>query len=199
MIKDKFRKMAKGVAKKQMKRALLVIDVQNEYFTGLLPVSYPPGSMDNILKAMDFACERGMPVIVIQHTVPDDAAPVFRKGSPGWELHPEITARKYDHLVEKYLPGSFTGTDLESLLRERGVDTVVIAGYMTQMCCDTTARQAFHLGFSVEFLADATGTLAIANDAGSVTAEELHRAILVTQAMRFAKVISTEQWFECIK
>jgi nicotinamidase-related amidase len=65
---------------------------------------------------------------------------------------------------------------------------------MTQMCCDTTARQAFHLGFNVEFLSDATGTLAIKNNAGSVTDEELHRAILVTQAMRFSKIMKTSDW-----
>jgi nicotinamidase-related amidase len=76
---------------------------------------------------------------------------------------------------------------------------VVIGGYMTQMCCDTTARQAFHLGFGVEFLSDATGTLALANEAGSVTAEELHRAILVTQGMLFSKVMSTVEWLEGLK
>ena len=75
-----------------------------------------------------------------------------------------------------------------------GADTVVISGYMTQMCCDTTARQAFHLGFAVEFLSDATGTLSLANDAGSVTAEELHRAILVTQAALFSRVMTTAEW-----
>jgi nicotinamidase-related amidase len=62
------------------------------------------------------------------------------------------------------------------------------------MCCDTTSRQAFHRGFAVKFLSDATGTLDLKNEAGAVTAEELHRAILVTQAMRFAKVLSTAQW-----
>jgi nicotinamidase-related amidase len=67
---------------------------------------------------------------------------------------------------------------------------------MTQMCCDTTSRQAFHRGLSVEFLSDATGTLDISNEAGAVTAEELHRAVLVTQAMRFAKVLSTAQWIQ---
>lgn len=92
------------------------------------------------------------------------------------------------------MPGSFTGTGLDSWLRERDIDTVVITGYMTQMCCDTTARQAFHAGFSVEFLSDATGTLAVSNEAGSVAAEELQRAILVTQAMRFSRVITTDQW-----
>ncbi|OPX82114.1 MAG: Isochorismatase family protein [Pelotomaculum sp. PtaB.Bin013] len=81
-------------------------------------------------------------------------------------------------------------------MREKNIDTVVITGYMTQMCCDTTARQAMHPGFSVEFISDATGTLQISNEAGTVTAEELHRAILVTQAMRFSKVLTTEQWIK---
>ena len=81
-------------------------------------------------------------------------------------------------------------------MRDRGVDTVVIAGYMTQMCCDTTARQAMHLGFGVEFLSDATGTLAIKNEAGEVSDEELHRAILVTQQMRFSRVMKTADWMK---
>ena len=67
------------------------------------------------------------------------------------------------------------------------------------MCCDTTARQAFHKGYSVEFLSDSTGTLNISNYAGDVTAEELHRSILITQAMRFSKVITVEGWIESIK
>jgi nicotinamidase-related amidase len=67
---------------------------------------------------------------------------------------------------------------------------------MTQMCCDTTARQAMHLGFGVEFLSDATGTLAIKNTAGEVSDEELHRAILVTQQMRFSRVMKTADWMK---
>jgi len=175
-----------------MKRALLVIDVQNIYFSDKMLVTYPEGSLEKILQAMDGAAASGVPVVVVQHSASSMAA--FSKGSEGWKLHPEIAKRKYDLLVEKTLPGSFTGTELESWLREHGIDTIVICGYMTQMCCDTTSRQAVHLGFNVEFLSDATGTLAISNDAGKVTAEELHRAILVTQGMRFAKVQSTKKW-----
>jgi len=177
-----------------MKRALLVIDVQNVYFAGKLQITHPDGSLENILKAMDAANAAGIPVIVIQHSASSMAA--FQKGSKEWELHPGIAKRPCHVVIEKTLPGSFTGTRLESILRENGIDTVVISGYMTQMCCDTTARQAFHLGFAVEFLSDATGTLAISNSAGSVTAEELHRAVLVTQAMRFSKVMTTKQWVE---
>ncbi len=181
-----------------MKRALLVIDVQNEYFTGKRPVSYPLGSLDNITRAMDAATEQQIPVVVIQHTSPQENAATFRKGTPEWELRPEITSRPYDVLIEKNLPGSFTGTNLEAWLRERDIDTLVIAGYMTQMCCDTTSRQAVHMGLGVEFLSDATGTLAIKNAAGEVTAEELHRAILVTQAMRFSKVQTTDDWIKSL-
>jgi nicotinamidase-related amidase len=58
---------------------------------------------------------------------------------------------------------------------------------MTQMCCDTTARRAFHSGYAVEFLSDATGTLSFKNEAGFVTDEELHRSILVIQAVASAR------------
>ena len=182
-----------------MRRALLVIDVQNEYFSGKLPVTHPDGSLENIARAMDAATENSIPVVVIQHVTTSSDRHIFQRGSPEWELHPEVIRRPYDLLIEKNLPGSFTGTILETWLREKQIDTVVVSGYMTQMCCDTTARQAFHLGFGVEFLSDATGTLAIANEGGSITAEELHRAILVTQGMLFSKVMSTAKWIDALK
>jgi nicotinamidase-related amidase len=174
--------------------ALLVIDVQNEYFTGLLPVTFPQGSLNNILKAMDHAARVGLPVAVIQHSAIAEDSPTFRKGSEGWRLHPEIEIRKRDILIEKNLPGNFTGTELEKWLREAGVGRVAICGYMAQMCCDTTARQAFHLGFAVDFLSDAIGTLEVQNSAGAISAPDLHRAVMITQAMRFARVIETEKW-----
>ena len=181
------------------KRALLVIDVQNEYFSGALPVTHPAGSLLKILGTMDAARQAGVPVVVIQHAAPQPDSTVFRKGSREWELRPEVAERPRDVLIHKSLPGSFTGTELEAWLRQRGIDTVAIAGYMTQMCCDTTARQAVHLGFNVEFLSDATGTLDFTNEAGKVSAEELHRAILVTQQMRFAKVMPAEEWIKGIR
>ena len=164
-----------------MKRALLVIDVQNEYFTGMLPITHPVGHLGKILEVMDASAGR-VPTVVIQHRMLEEDKPFFQKGKPGWELHPEVEGRPRDLRVEKTLPGSFTGTGLESWLREQGIDTVTIAGYMTHMCCDTTARQAVHRGFAVEFLSDATGTLPLTNSAGSVTAEELHRSISLCPA-----------------
>lgn len=181
-----------------MPRALLVIDVQNEYFTGRLPVTYPANSLTNILRAMDAAHKNDVPIIVVQHTAPQPNSTTFRRGSLEWELLREIAERPRDVLISKSLPGSFTGTELESWLRQHSIDTVAIAGYMTQMCCDTTARQAVHLGLGVEFLSDATGTLDFRNEAGAVTAEELHRAILVTQQMRFSRVMPVKDWVKLL-
>lgn len=177
-----------------MSRALLVIDVQNEYFTGALPISHPDGHLENILKAMDRAQAAKLPVIVIQHTMTAADPPLFQRDSPEWQLHPDVASRDRDLLIEKNLPGSFTGTELQQWLEERDIKVLTIAGYMTHMCCDTTARQAVHLGYTVEFLSDGTGTLPLDNSAGQVTAEELHRSILCAQQMLLSEVVSTADW-----
>jgi nicotinamidase-related amidase len=181
-----------------MNQALLVIDVQNEYFTGTLPVTYPRGSFKNILKAMDRGIASRIPVAVIQHTNPVPGSPTFRKGTPTWELHDEVKRRQCDIVVEKNFPGSFTGTGLEKWLKDRSITSIAIAGYMTQMCCDTTARQAYDLGYFINFLSDATGTLSITNSAGSISDTDLHRAILITQQMRFSRVVRTDEWIKSI-
>jgi nicotinamidase-related amidase len=178
----------------QNQQALLVIDVQNEYFSGHLPITFPENSLCSILKAMDFAEKVGICIAVIQHTAAFPDSPTFRKGSDEWRLHQEVEKRRRNILIEKNLPGSFTGTNLEKWLREKSIERVAICGYMAQMCCDTTARQAFHLGFHVDFLSDATGTLSVQNSAGSISASDLHRAVMVTQAMKFCRVMTTEEW-----
>ena len=179
-----------------MSRALLVIDVQREYFEGAFPIRHPVGHLGNILGVMDAAQEAGVPVVVVRHHQPDPNSPIFRKGSDMWQLHDEVGSRPRDVLIDKQLPGSFTNTPLDQFLKERGIDTVTIAGYMTQMCCDTTARQAFHRGYKVEFLRDATGTLDVENKGGSVTAEQLHESILVAQQMFISDVIDNETWLK---
>ncbi|MEQ8225187.1 MAG: cysteine hydrolase family protein [Candidatus Eremiobacterota bacterium] len=179
-----------------MNRVLLVIDVQNEYFSGKLPIKYPEKSMENIVRAMEHAEKNHIPVILIQHTALQENSPVFKKGSPEWEIHSDIKKRKYDSIIEKNFPGSFTGTGLNDMLKEKHADTVTICGYMTQMCCDTTARQAMHLGYKVEFLSDATGAPDVSNYAGHISAEELHKAVLIIQASRFSEVLSVEDWMK---
>lgn len=177
-----------------MSRALLVIDVQREYFDGALPIRHPAGHLESILETMDAAKRANVPTVVVRHHQPDPESPIFRKGSDMWQLLDQVEARPRDLLIDKQMPGSFTGTSLDSFLKERNIDTVCISGYMTHMCCDTTARQAFHRGYKVEFLKDATGTLDVENKAGSVTAEQLHESILVAQQMFISDVIDKDAW-----
>lgn len=177
-----------------MSRALLIIDVQMEYFTGALPITHPTGHLETILGVYDAALTENIPVAVVRHHQPSPEAPFFRRGSSEWELHHEISKRRSDILIDKSLPGCFTNTVLSEWLQRLGVKTVAIAGYMTHMCCDTTARQAMHRGYAVEFLSDATGTLDVANSAGTVTAEELQRATLCTQQMLISEVVSSACW-----
>ena len=183
-----------------MKQALIVVDVQNEYFEGgALPISYPPNSFERIKTAIAEAQKAGIFIVFMQHTSLEENAKAFVRGSHLWEFHDEIKAIKPDLYIEKNHASSFVGTDLNYRLRALGIDTVSIIGYMTQNCCDATARDASQLGYNVEFLSDANGTLDFENNAGSVSAEALHRAFLVAQAFGFSRVLTLNEWIPLLK
>jgi nicotinamidase-related amidase len=178
-----------------MKRAVIVIDLQNEYVTGNLKICFPDlmTSIPNIEVAWDAADDHGVPVVVVQH-IEHEGAPVFARGSEGAALHASIADREPAHVISKTSVSAFPGTDLESWLRANDIDTVTVAGYMTQHCCAGTARDAAELGFTIEFLSDATGTLDLVNEAGAISADALHRSVLVTMQSEFAAVATTEEW-----
>ncbi|OQV15898.1 putative Uncharacterized isochorismatase family protein YddQ [Hypsibius exemplaris] len=177
------------------RRALVVIDVQNEYISGKFLIEYPPveSSLANIKKALDAAEKHGIPVVMVQHVLPE-SAPIFARGSHGVKLHPSIASRPYAHFVEKTLPSCFAGTDFGAWLTANKIDTLTIVGYMTHNCDDSTMREAFHAGYEVEFLHDAAGSLPYKNKAGSATAEEIHRAVSVVMQSAFAAVQTTDEW-----
>ncbi|GAA5784129.1 cysteine hydrolase [Chitiniphilus shinanonensis] len=182
-----------------MQRALIVIDVQNEYETGGLKIEYPPfaQTLARVGEAMDAAHAAGIPVVVIQHSEPADA-PVFAVGSHGWQLHEAVARRPRDHHVEKHQASVLAGTGLADWLRQHGIDTLTIVGYMTQNCDDSTVKQAAHEGFAVEFLSDASGALALANRAGHASAEEVHRVTMVVMQSNFAAVLTTGEWIAAV-
>lgn len=181
------------------KRALLVIDVQNEYVTGNLLIEYPDvrQSLANIARAMDAAYAAGIPIVVVQHLSPE-GSPLFARGSQGAELHPLVAARHRDWLVEKQAASALVGTNLSGWLRARSVDTLSIIGFMTHNCDDATVRHAAHTGWRVELLHDAAGSVPYANSLGTASAEEIHRVFTIVMHTGFAAVVSTDDWLQAV-
>jgi len=181
------------------RRAVIVIDVQNEYFTGNLQIEYPPSSQSlaNITRVMDAATAAGVPVIVIQHNSPVDS-PAFAEGTDGWRIHEAVDKRHRDAFFQKSLPSSFSETGLAEWLAAHDIDTLTVVGYMTHNCNDTTIKHAFDRGLQVEFVHDASGAVSYANRAGYATAEEIHRVFSVVEQSRFAAVLSTSEWLHAL-
>lgn len=183
------------------RRALVVIDVQNEYFDGGgLPIEHPPiaQTLPNVARAMDAATQAGVPVVVVRHHAPT-GAPVFQAGTHAGELHEAVASRPRDHLVTKAFPSVFTGTDFAEWLQARGIDTLAVAGYMTHNCVASTIFEGLHRGLAMEYLHDASGALPYANAAGRASAEEIHRVFSVVFHSNFAAVTSTANWLDAVK
>lgn len=183
------------------RRALIVIDVQQEYFDGLLQIQYPDREQTvvAIASAMDEAAKAGIPVVVVQHQAPA-GFPVFAPESSTFALHPQVLARveAANHKFAKSYASIFAGTGLEEWLRERGIDTMTLIGYMTNNCVIGSAAAAEPLGFSVEVLSDATGAIGIANAAGSIPARQVHETLMAVLNSNWASVASTAAWASAV-
>jgi nicotinamidase-related amidase len=179
------------------RRALIVVDVQQEYFDGPLQIQYPPReeALANILNAVKLAEASDIPIVNVLHQMPE-GAPVFVEGSTGWSLHPDLDAAidpSYKR-VHKHHASVFAGTDVAEWLRAKDIDTITIVGFMTNNCDLATAVEAEGLGFAAEILSDATGAINLANEAGQVSAESLHTTLMVLLQSNFAAVATTAQW-----
>ncbi len=129
--------------------ALLVIDVQNDYFpNGKLPMWQAEQTLDPIIAAIKKAQAKNMPVIFIQHIVPAPADPsrFFLEGTPGAEMHPRLRQAAPDaRIVIKHHADAFNQTELNAVLDSLGVTDVYVCGMQTQNCVGLTAisRHAF--------------------------------------------------------
>lgn len=119
----------------------------------------------------------------------------FNQSAHSAALHADLAVDARDIILDKPRYGAFHATDLELILRSKGIDTVVIEGIATNVCCDTTAREAMARDFRVFFLSD--GTLASAHS--GVSADEIQRATLATLGARFAQVLTMDEMIEKIQ
>jgi len=179
------------------RRALILIDVQQQYFDGTLEIHYPPHaeSLPRILAAIDAAEASGIPIVAFQHSA-GAGAPLFAPGTPEFELHPEIEARATDEWtrITKSYSSVYAGTGLADWLRERDLDTATLVGYMTNNCVLASSVEAEFLGFTTEVLSDATGAINIANPAGFASAQTVHTTLMALLNSNLATVATTEAW-----
>ena len=179
------------------RRALILVDVQQQYFDGPLEIQYPPHteSLPMIARAVDVATAAGIPIVAVQHSA-GEGAPVFAPGTPEFELHPEIERRRTGswHSIVKDYGSVYAGTDVAEWLRKHDVDTVTLVGYMSNNCVLASAVEAEFLGFTTEVLSDATGAINLANEAGFADAKTVHTTLLTLLNSNWAAVADTDTW-----
>ncbi len=142
--------------------ALLVIDLQNFFRRIARPV------LQNIQKVIQFCRQRNVPVIFTQHGHTDPTSDVgvlgewwgqvILRGTEDWKFLPEIKIEPQDRVLPKKRYSAFYETDLEKLLRSIEIRDLIISGVMTNLCCETTARDAFMRDYRIFFLIDGTAT-----------------------------------------
>lgn len=170
------------------KSALILIDCQNTYREGVMQLEGVEPALKECAALLARARDAGAPVIHIQH----DAGP----GSPyDTEAHigsiADVVAPKAgEKVITKAYPSSFEKTDLDAELKRLGVTDLVVAGFMTHVCVNSTSRAAFNLGYRPTVVASATATRSLPNPiGGDLPAQEVHEAALAALADIFAIVV----------
>jgi nicotinamidase-related amidase len=173
--------------------ALLVIDFQDEYFSGALPI---PGGMDALRNArclVRFADDHNMPVFHIQHVAPGDS-PLFAARGQSVRIHAELQPADAHTVLQKTTVSAFASTDLDARLKAAGIGTVLVCGLMTHACVAGAARDAVPLGYTVIVASDASATRDIEGiDGSEVSHESLHRAALISIEDTFGDVMTTDR------
>jgi nicotinamidase-related amidase len=176
-----------------MKTALLLIDIQNDYFPGgkiELQGTVEAARMANEL----LGCFRdhNLPTVHIQHVSTEPEATFFLPGDRGTDIHDIVAHYEGEPLVQKHYPNSFRETELLKMLQEWGIERVIITGMMTHMCVDATARAAADLGFKVMVAEDACATRALTHGDITIPAEHVQAAFMAALGS-YGLVLPAEQ------
>ena len=178
-----------------MNQALILVDIQNDYFPGgAMELVGMAAAAKNARAILDEFRVEGEPLFHIQHLALKPDAAFFVPGTTGAE-HNEVVAPKGDErVVQKNFPNSFRDTTLESELRHREVEELVIVGAMSHMCIDATTRAAFDLGFKCTVVEDACATRDLVFKDKTINAEEVHCSFMAALSAPYAAVESTEKF-----
>jgi len=171
--------------------ALLVIDFQNEYFSGKMPIPDGVAALNNAKRLIAFADRHHMPVFHVQHVTPA-GTPIFAVDGDTVAIHKDIQPAAHHRVVQKSSVSVFPTTDIDAQLKAAGIKTLIIAGLMTHACVAGAARDAVPAGYDVIVAADASATRDLdAPGGGVITHDVLHRGALTTIADTFGDVLDT--------
>ncbi|MCJ1404646.1 hypothetical protein MMC11_007872 [Xylographa trunciseda] len=168
--------------------ALVIIDAQQEYASGLLKVSNASSSCAAIKSLLEKYRSAGGAIVHIHHETPD-GAPVFTPGKEVSQPMKGLEALNGEKVIWKHHPGSYAGTDLQEWLDRKGVRKVVLVGYMAHVCVSTTARQASELGYDVVLVEDAIGD----RDIPGISGDEVSKTVLLELADAFGSVVKSSE------
>ena len=177
------------------KRALILIDIQNDYFPGgrwpLIGIESAAGKASRVLAAARAA---GDLVIHVRHEFPTADAPFFVPGSDGAKIHAKVRGLDGEPVVLKHHVNAFRETDLKSILDRYGIEEVVLCGAMSHMCVDAGVRAASDLGYRCVVIHDACATRDQEFEGQVVPAAEVHAAFMAALRFGYAKLVSTEEY-----
>ena len=173
--------------------ALLLVDFQDEFFHGRLALRDASLAAAAAKELLSWARRSNVVVIHVRNVAARADSAVFRAGSAGVEVVPQLKPAAGEVAIQKASGGAFTRTDLDARLRARGVDTVIVSGLMTHLAVATSAADATALGYRVIVAADAVATrdLPGALSSATVDATTLQRVSLAALADRMADVLTT--------
>jgi nicotinamidase-related amidase len=188
--------------------AMIVVDMQNDFVAAGAAMETPAARamVPKLVETLKICRSAGVRVIYTAHVHRRDGSdmglfddmhpPIANRaalvdGTPGVEIYPELAPQPGEHVIKKHRYSGFFGTDLDIILREWGVETVIISGTTTENCCHATARDAMFRNYRVVFLSDATATYDYPDRGfGSMPNEQVHQATLVILAASTAHVMS---------
>jgi nicotinamidase-related amidase len=177
------------------KRALVLIDVQNDYFPGgKWPLCGIEPAADNAARLLAAARAAGDLVVHIRHEFPTTDAPFFTPGSEGAQSHAKVRGRDGEPVVLKHHVNSFRETDLKAILDRHGIEEVVICGAMSHMCVDAGVRAASDLGYKCVVVHDACATHDQEFAGTVVPAADVHAAFMAALSFGYARLVSTEEY-----
>ncbi len=178
-----------------MSKALIIIDIQNNYFEGgAMELHNPRQASENAKQVLDKFRNEKNHIVQVQHVANSQDAGFFLPNTKGAEIHPNVKPRDGEKVITKHTPNSFLNTDLLHHLKAKDISELVFTGMMTHMCIDATMRAAKDYGFECTIIGDACATKNLEINGNKVKATDVHNSFLAGLDSYYATVKNTKKY-----